>query len=289
MTQVTPAPKQFTFTRVNNNWLDYLADGSLDPLSFTLLIVLHRQTDYATGVWKGCAERLLYAVGSDLSLRAIQYRLRFLQDAGFLQSTHISGKRGFYTVVLNNFIPTAGAAKGTVLRPTEIISAIPKWQSQRSAQRNVCEVDRATSANPTSSLTPVSEVISATSAKRSAKGNSHNQDTQDTQDSSKQKPKTIQDADPAFRRVLCSETENGEGAEVVRHNFSSANPASQRKSDEAEFADVPNTPPLPKWSGREGCFFDGDRKLSMSDAARRFEAVGMSHLDAINDQTGGAQ
>jgi len=237
MTNATPHTKAIAFTKVPNEWLEFLAEGQLDPLALTILIILHKQADYSTGYWNGCAYRLLLAVGDHLSLRAIQYRLQFLEDAGFLSSTHERGKRGSYRVVLNNYVPTSGANKGTLLRPTQITSAIPKWLHCEANSATTTKPTVKRTANPTSSLSPDCEADSEASAKASANGNANNQDRQDSQDHSKFKTQDNPDPDPAVRRVLCSKEAEGQRNVSSDGDLASANTASQKKSDESRFAE----------------------------------------------------
>jgi hypothetical protein len=258
---------QITFTRIDNTLFEYLRDTTLDVLAFTILAILNREADFSTGKWLGCAERLFYSIGETYKLRAIQERLHALEVSGFITSGYQRGKRGYYPISISNFICSSGPHKGKVLNPRPIIA--PSAHHHRAITAPSVHSD---------AVTPGYErTITAPSPRPSAS----NQDSQDKQD----KTQDTQSGYPLF-----SHNSKRDSDGVVRPDQPS--PHSGAVSGSVHSGAVTESAPgiaLPKWSGRDGCFFDGDRKLSMIDAARRFASVGMSHLEAINEQTGGAQ
>ena len=251
---------QVTFTRLDNNLFGYLADNTLDALSFVILATLNREADYSTGTWLGCAERLFYSLGQEFRVRTIQERLQALDNSGFIESRHMQGKRGYYPVLISNFLCASGPNKGKVLNPRPVTA--PSVRPHRAVT--------APSAHSGALNTGHHRAVTAPSPRPGAT----NQDTQDSQD------KNLQDTQSA---VALFSTKDSEG--VARPTSASPRPGAVIGSAHsgAVIENVPDAP-LPKWSARDGAFFDGDRELTMVEASRRFAAVGMSHLDAINVQ-----
>jgi hypothetical protein len=103
---------------------DHLAKGWMDEQMFTAYSVILRQADFETGIWEGSALRL--AETCNWSKPKAVRVLRNLVLGRYITSKHIRGVRGNYSVMINNFIPTAGKLKGMKSRRT-------KTQDYRSA------------------------------------------------------------------------------------------------------------------------------------------------------------
>jgi hypothetical protein len=107
------------FTPVPNEWVDQLADGRLTVPMFTILCLLMRTCTWSTGVWKGTAERMQYALNGELGKRQISRYLKRLHACGYITSHSIPGKRKSYKIDLNNFVAVRDEVE-IVLRPTEL-------------------------------------------------------------------------------------------------------------------------------------------------------------------------
>lgn len=133
-----PSNKQdsIPFIRVPADLYGYLCSGILDPLSFTMLVVMRAEADFTTGIWRGCAERFrnVIGIGEEYAERAVQSRLSYLHRCGFLTNTRKPGQRGYRAIELNNFVPTKGESKGILLRQTEIKTDVEKtWTEEYKA------------------------------------------------------------------------------------------------------------------------------------------------------------
>jgi len=107
------------FTPVPNEWIDQLTDGRLTVPMFTILCLLMRTCTWKTGVWKGTAERLQYALNGELGKRQISRHLKRLHVCGYITSHSIPGKRKSYKIDINNYVAVSDEVE-IVLRPTEL-------------------------------------------------------------------------------------------------------------------------------------------------------------------------
>jgi len=91
---------------------EHLLRGDISAFEFGVYVIIHLQTDYGTGIWRGSAARIANTAPRGADLRKIQRALEHLTNLGLLKPFHTQGVRGNYPVLINKFTVRSGALKG---------------------------------------------------------------------------------------------------------------------------------------------------------------------------------
>src|SRR5271170_5952162 len=103
---------------VRNGILEHFQKNWMDgDMVIAYLILLH-QCDWKTGIWIGSSARLNEAVPSWSAAKCKRVINRLVRG-NYIDSEHIRGSRGNYTVKINNFEPLVGTLKGKRIRRTK--------------------------------------------------------------------------------------------------------------------------------------------------------------------------
>jgi hypothetical protein len=105
------------FLRMRKGIFEHVRKGWMDSSMFLAYSVLLETCDWATGVWHGSGAKLRDLTGSQWSERTAERVLEQLAEGKYIESKYQRGKRGNYDILINNYIPTSGEAKGKKLRP----------------------------------------------------------------------------------------------------------------------------------------------------------------------------
>jgi hypothetical protein len=121
---------------------DHLSDGRMDGDMYTAFNVMLRQCDWATGIWRGCSERLVDAMGGLWSPATARRILKRLANARYITSGFQNGRLGRYDIFINNYYPPTGANKGKKLRPTKTLKLDLKPAKSRVSEKAKSAVSR---------------------------------------------------------------------------------------------------------------------------------------------------
>jgi hypothetical protein len=100
------------FVALRVGLFDHVEDGRMTPPMLSVFLVILRQADYETGMWRGCAKRLYQALGEQIELRVIKHALRRLFKDGYLKSFRKPGSRKNYLVAINKYAIRFGKWNG---------------------------------------------------------------------------------------------------------------------------------------------------------------------------------
>ena len=98
---------------------DHVFKGWMDADMFLAYCIMLRYCDWATGIWQGSADELVFRSGRQWSQRTAQRAMERLCDGCYITSGHLRGHRGNYPVFINNYVPSCGENKGKKLRRTK--------------------------------------------------------------------------------------------------------------------------------------------------------------------------
>lgn len=98
---------------------DHVFKGWMDADMFLAYCIMLRHCDWATGIWQGSADELVFRSGRQWSQRTAQRAMERLCDGCYITSGHLRGHRGNYPVFINNYVPPCGENKGKKLRRTK--------------------------------------------------------------------------------------------------------------------------------------------------------------------------
>ncbi len=121
--------KQAPHLKVWAGIFEHLEKGWMDGDMLTAYQIMLRQCDWATGVWQGCAEKLVIAMGHQWSESTAQRVLRRLAQGRYITSHYERGAEGNYAIDINNYIPPCGENKGKKLRATKTVF----WKEAKSS------------------------------------------------------------------------------------------------------------------------------------------------------------
>ena len=97
--------------------LAHLRDRWIDPDMFTAYAILLDQCDWATGIWRGSADKLASTGGWS---KTTAWRILDRLNSGrYITSVFQRGRQGNYDIQINNFEPTIGPNEGKRLRRTK--------------------------------------------------------------------------------------------------------------------------------------------------------------------------
>jgi len=116
-----------TYTAFPNQLFDDLVQGKIDNMMFNILIWLYRRANWKSGIAVRASSQQIRAElwggwtyeKNPPSERTIQEKLRRLVQMGYIVSHHTAGRRGTYSISINNYPALTPAGEEITLRPTE--------------------------------------------------------------------------------------------------------------------------------------------------------------------------
>jgi len=116
-----------TYTAFPNQLFDDLVQGKIDNTMFNLLVWLYRRALWKNGIATRASSQQMIAElwggwtyeKNPPSERTIQEKLRRLVQMGYIVSHHTAGRRGTYSISINNYPALTPAGEEIILRPTE--------------------------------------------------------------------------------------------------------------------------------------------------------------------------
>jgi hypothetical protein len=109
-------------TKIRNALFDdHLRKGWMDEGMVCAYLIMLRECDWSTGVWRGCAEKLVRAMGNAWSESTARRILRRLELGRYITRKNKQGFHGNYDVQINNYVPTAGPNKGKKLHRVKTV------------------------------------------------------------------------------------------------------------------------------------------------------------------------
>jgi hypothetical protein len=130
---------------------EHLLRGDISAFEFGVYVIVQLQADYSTGIWRGCAPRILNSAPRGAKLREIQRALEHLTELGLLRPFHKHGQRGNFPFLINKFTVRSGALTGMRLNADRSES----WQSP--AYEFCVEADTDSSADVRAQDAPIQE------------------------------------------------------------------------------------------------------------------------------------
>jgi len=123
MTQPTESQ---TYTAFPNQLFDDLVQGKIDNMMFNILVWLYRRANWKSGIAVRASSQQIRAElwggwtyeKNPPSERTVQEKLRRLADMGYIVSHHTAGRRGTYSISINNYPALTPAGEEIILRPT---------------------------------------------------------------------------------------------------------------------------------------------------------------------------
>lgn len=92
--------------------LEHLLRGDISAFEFGVYVIIHLQADYASGIWRGSAPRILNSAPRGAKLRDVQRAIEHLTNLGLLKHFHRHGQRGNFAFLINKFTVRSGALTG---------------------------------------------------------------------------------------------------------------------------------------------------------------------------------
>lgn len=116
-----------TYTAFPNHLFDDLIQGKIDNMMFNVLVWLYRRANWKNGIAVRASSQQIRAElwggwtyeKNPPSERTIQEKLRRLVEMGYIVSHHMAGRRGTYSISINNYPALTPAGEEIILRPTE--------------------------------------------------------------------------------------------------------------------------------------------------------------------------
>ncbi len=103
------------FVPIFTGLFEYVERGDISPLQLGVYLIIHSQTDFATGIWWGSAPKILAHAPRDNSLQSVQRAIRHLVEIGLLKHFHVRGTRGNFAHLLNKYVCRSGELTGRKL------------------------------------------------------------------------------------------------------------------------------------------------------------------------------
>src|SRR5208282_5274561 len=115
-----------TYTAFPNQLFDDLVQGKIDNMMFNILIWLYRRANWKSGIAVRASSQQIRAElwggwtyeKNPPSERTIQEKLRRLVQMGYIVSHHTAGRRGTYSISINNYPALTPSGEEIILRPT---------------------------------------------------------------------------------------------------------------------------------------------------------------------------
>jgi hypothetical protein len=119
------------FTPLRNGILEHLRDGKLCIFDFAIYVCMIMRSNWATGIYHGCAGTIAYQCGEPNSKPKINKTLIRLRSDGYINYRKGDGKRGGYPILINKCDIRIGELAGTRLDAWENGElAVPKYKPQ---------------------------------------------------------------------------------------------------------------------------------------------------------------
>jgi len=84
-------------------------------------LIMIRECDWNTGVWHGCAEKLVRTMGSVWSEQTARRILVRLERRRYITRKNKQGMHGNYEELISNHVPTTGPNKGKKLNRAKCV------------------------------------------------------------------------------------------------------------------------------------------------------------------------
>jgi hypothetical protein len=100
------------FIPLSGEFYNLIEDGTITLNMWCVYMIVLRQCDFETGIWRGTAYKIHAALGGQMHLRTVQNTFKALCDAGYLRSFHVRNERGNYPVLIDRYPVRFGKHKG---------------------------------------------------------------------------------------------------------------------------------------------------------------------------------
>ena len=100
------------FIPLPGEFYNLIEDGTITLNMWCVYMVILRQCDFETGIWRGTMYRVHAQLGGQMHLRTVQNTFKALCDAGYLHSFHVKSERGNYPVLIHRYPVRFGKHKG---------------------------------------------------------------------------------------------------------------------------------------------------------------------------------
>src|SRR5208282_5491837 len=99
--------KDAGYIMLRNGLLDHLRRGWVDGDMIAAYLVMLRECDHGTGVWRGSALKLQAAIPDWSKATCVRVIGRLVRGQ-YIDTTHVAGATGNYDMLINNYEPTLG-------------------------------------------------------------------------------------------------------------------------------------------------------------------------------------